>query len=282
MANISNPRNQNEPLLGGDDDRKEAILFGGYSIGTSEEARQETFFGMLSSLICSYYRKKSFTSAIIILSIFVYILTIFYGTETGKFLQPTPEALSFYGSKSNALIKKGEIWRLLTPVLLHSSLPHLTYNILMILILLSRVEYAMGRKTSILIYFISGIGGNLLSALANPDAISVGASTAIFGVLGSMIGWILLNWEFLRGNPKRNVGILLLVMFVIFNLIMGYTTTDIDNWGHFGGVLTGIALGICLVSPLAAATKREKTMRFGSLAFLIIFLIGGTIILYLK
>ena len=71
-------------------------------------------------------------------------------------------------------------------------------------------------------------------------------------------------------------------MFVIFNLIMGYTTTDIDNWGHFGGVLTGIALGICLVSPLAAATKREKTMRFGSLAFLIIFLIGGTIILYLK
>ena len=104
-------------------------------------------------------------------------------------------------------------------------------------------------KKIIILYVLSGVGGNLVSALLTPYP-SVGASTCIFGLLGCIIGYLFLNWTALDypGSPRNRMMCFMCVM-IFFNLIMGFSgeKEGIDNWGHVGGLITGIACGIVLL-----------------------------------
>jgi rhomboid protease GluP len=117
---------------------------------------------------------------------------------------------------------------------------------LTILIFLSRVEYTFGWWKSLIIYIISGIGGNIFSCLINPSTtvVKAGASTCLFGIIGAIMGYIILNWTGLRVIGRLLKGQLVFIAIIIILFIFALTpyNDNIDYMGHIGGFLTGLTI----------------------------------------
>lgn len=112
------------------------------------------------------------------------------------------------------------------------------------------LEATIGFNKTVIIYLVSGIGGNLFSALLS-DSIGVGASTAIFGILGAYLGFLILNWEYLNQWPEIRCNYLIFIMFIlIINLFIGASSKNVDMYGHLGGFITGLALSFFVIPPL--------------------------------
>jgi rhomboid protease GluP len=172
-----------------------------------------------------------------------------YDYDETLFLTPTPAALVVFGAKDTARIKYHfELWRLLTPMLLHANLWHLASNMVFQLILGFRLEPSLGASRFAGVYILSGLGGILFSCLVSPNSLGVGASTALYGMLGAMIAWIAVNWSATVNNPNRNCTMIMLVVIAIFNLLIGLSSANIDVWGHVGGFFTGMMIGVGLAT----------------------------------
>lgn len=143
-------------------------------------------------------------------------------------------------AKINHLILRGELWRLITPVFLHANIFHLLSNLYALYVLGRGLESFYGRGRFLLLFFLSAFGGNALSFMfsANP---SVGASTAIFGLLVAEIIFVWQNRAYL--NNSRDILINLGVVLAI-NLGIGIGRTNIDLWGHLGGLVAGLIFAI--------------------------------------
>lgn len=165
-------------------------------------------------------------------------------------------ALLRCGGKSNTLIAEGEVWRLLSAVFLHGSLLHLVVNCVGIHYLGKFAENLFGLRRVLLLYVFSGFGATVASFLFS-DALSVGASGAVFGLLGG-VGVMLLRMR--EQLPRRARRILLLapLLWVVPNLILGWFIEDVDNAAHVGGLLAGCAMGVGFQSELFSATRRPS------------------------
>ncbi|MGA9533565.1 MAG: rhomboid family intramembrane serine protease [Anaerolineales bacterium] len=176
------------------------------------------------------------TAAIILITVIVFIgQTItqqLYGFDL----------LLAVGAKSNADIMHGQIWRLLTPIFLHVGLLHIGVNMYSLYIIGPAVERPFGSARFTAIYFLSGVGG-VASSLAFSQQRSAGASGAIFGLLGALAGFLYIHRS-VFGQAAS--GQLRQIVFVaLLNLAIGLSP-GIDNWGHIGGLLVGIALAFLL------------------------------------
>ncbi|OMJ75631.1 hypothetical protein SteCoe_25188 [Stentor coeruleus] len=281
MANIHGVSDIQDPLLS-NTNRIDALLLGGFSMGSADQARRETFLKMLKTLICPYFIKKSFSSAICLFNILIFIICLLYGSTPGKFLSPSQETLILFGANSNSKLEEHEVWRWLTAVFLHSDIKHITFNTITFLMIGTRVEFGTGMKNTILVYFISAIGGNVISSCMNSHSVAVGASTGICGVLGANIGWITLNWNHLASNQNRNYTMISLVIWCILMLMIGQVESNIDNWGHFGGLFTGFTLGIYLFDSIGRVSQKEKNLKLGCLILTAVFIVGGIIGFYYR
>jgi rhomboid protease GluP len=141
------------------------------------------------------------------------------------------------GSKVNELIVVGQVWRLFTPALLHASLTHIGFNMYALYAFGTFLEPAYGRTRFMLLYILAAFGGNVLSFLFS-RSVSVGASTAIFGLLGAQGIFIWQNRQ-IFGDQARSILTNIIVIAGI-NLMLGLSP-GIDNWGHLGGLLAGLA-----------------------------------------
>ncbi len=170
------------------------------------------------------------TYILLAISVGVYLLQlgseVFLGTDL-------PVAL---GAKINTYIRAGELWRLITPVFLHASILHIGFNMYALLVIGSEVERFFGRRRFLLLYFLAGFAGNVFSFLFS-TGISVGASTAIFGLLAAQ-GVLLYQNRALLGNRARR-SLNNLIVIAAINLFIGLSP-GIDNWGHIGGLLGGL------------------------------------------
>ena len=138
-------------------------------------------------------------------------------------------------------VKNGEIYRLVTSIFLHGNIIHLASNMYALSIIGKQVETLFGKKRFILIYLISGITGSLLSMLLNIDAVSLGASGAIFGLLGALL-FFGYNYRAYLGNYMiKNI-----LPVVIVNLGIGFMLTGIDNFAHIGGLIGGLLSSIAI------------------------------------
>ena len=139
------------------------------------------------------------------------------------------------GAKINEYILLGQIWRLITPVMLHGSLLHIAFNMYALFSIGPSLERHYGHWRFLLLYLVGGFAGNTLSFLLSPNP-SVGASTAVFGLVAAEAVFILKNRELFGGRAR---GILMnLGMVIVVNLAIGMRP-GIDNWGHLGGLLGG-------------------------------------------
>lgn len=150
------------------------------------------------------------------------------------------------GANYSPYIKDGQVWRLVAAQFLHINFLHLFGNSLTLLIFVSRLEYTFGWWKTLIIYIISGIGGNIFSCLTNPSAsvIKAGASTCLFGIIGAIIGYIILNWRgfSIIGRLLKCQLIFISIIIILFIFVLTPYGNNIDYLGHLGGFLTGVTI----------------------------------------
>jgi rhomboid protease GluP len=143
------------------------------------------------------------------------------------------------GVKENSLIAQGQYWRLFTPLFLHSTsmLLHVVFNMYALFAFGPGLERSYGHAGFMLLYFLAGFTGNVLSFMFSL-APSLGASTAIFGLVGAEAVFLYRNRKLL-GNRAQGA-LLNLLVIVALNLFLGFSSGFVDNWGHIGGLVGGV------------------------------------------
>lgn len=179
------------------------------------------------------------TYILIGVTVFIYLLQL-----AGQYLFDL-DAMLYLGAKVNELIAAGQVWRLFTPMLLHGSILHIGFNMYALFIFGTRLERFMGHARFLIMYLLCAFTGNVLSFVFSPS-VSVGASTAIFGLLGAEGIFLFRNWKVF--GPAARGDLYNLIVLVIVNLVIGLSAR-FDNWGHLGGLIGGVAFG-WLAGPL--------------------------------
>jgi rhomboid protease GluP len=222
------------------------------------------------------------TFAIIGLTVLVYLGQVASQYMFGQ------DYFELFGLKINELIQQGQYWRLFTPMLLHASILHIGFNMYALYIFGPTLERFYGHWRFLILYVISGFAGNVLSFLLSASA-SLGASTAIFGLLGAQGVFLYQNRELFGKQAQRSLRDVIFIGAI--NLLLGLTTPAIDIWGHIGGLLGGVSfawlggpkLHVEGIPPnLHAADERESAdvLRAALIVGVIFALIaGGTILL---
>ncbi|MCC6567610.1 MAG: rhomboid family intramembrane serine protease [Anaerolineales bacterium] len=139
-------------------------------------------------------------------------------------------------AKSNDLIRDGQLWRLFTPALVHGGIAHIGFNMYALLIFGVGLERAFGHGRFLLLYVLGAFAGNVMSFLFT-TGVSVGASTAIFGLIGAELVFLIQNRKIFPNQFRSAIGNVIFIIFV--NLFMGLAPS-IDNWGHVGGLFGGV------------------------------------------
>lgn len=185
--------------------------------------------------------------------------------------------LTNLGAKANDAILAGQVWRFLTPMFLHGGLIHIGTNSYFLYLVGPRLEQMFGRARFVVIYVLAGIAGAVAS-FALTNAPGIGASGALFGIIGSWIPLLYRNRKVLANTQQQ---IRRIVQVIGINLLIGLLP-GIDNWAHLGGLLAGLALG-WVASPRyelsfvdASSVKVDDTSEPG-IVWLLIAVIGVTI-----
>lgn len=170
---------------------------------------------------------------------------------SGDLTQPRLGALILLGAKENRLIEMGQYWRLITATFLHANLVHIFFNGYALFALGPESERIYGTGRFLALYLIAGLGGSVASYLFSP-APSVGASGAIFGLIGGLGAFFFLSrqafGEFARTQIQSMAAIALI------NLFIGFASPGvIDNWGHMGGLAAGALVGAALAPRFTRA-----------------------------
>ncbi|KAG6577571.1 RHOMBOID-like protein 2, partial [Cucurbita argyrosperma subsp. sororia] len=159
-----------------------------------------------------------------------------------------------FGPSSSTLQKLGALewekivhghqaWRLITGIWLHAGVIHLLANMLSLVFIGIRLEQQFGFIRVGILYLLSGLGGSILSSLFIQNNISVGASGALFGLLGAMLSELLTNWTI---YTDKAAALITLIVIIAINLAVGILP-HVDNFAHIGGFLTGFLLGFVLL-----------------------------------
>lgn len=143
------------------------------------------------------------------------------------------------GAKVNSAIVNGEFWRLATAMFLHVDFLHIAFNGYALFIFGPQVERTYGRTRFLILYLLSGLGGSALSFLMHPSP-SVGASGAIFGLIGVLGAYLYRYRDRLATGRSRLTNI---IGVILYNLLYGFLIPFVDNWGHIGGLIAGLVLG---------------------------------------
>ena len=182
--------------------------------------------------------KYKLTYSLILINILIYIIS---AIKSKNFIDIDIITLIELGAKVNLLINEGQIFRFITSAFLHGGIIHIIFNMMALKIIGVQVEQVYGRKKYAVIYLASAIGSSALSYILSPQSISVGASGAVFGLLGAM---------FMFGYKNRkNIGkeyMINIIQVIILNIAIGLTVPNIDNFGHIGGLIVGSLIAAVL------------------------------------
>ncbi len=193
-----------------------------------------------------------------------------------------PRVLIAFGAKFHPFIAAGEYWRLVTANFLHIGLVHLAFNSYALFLFGPQVERFYGRTRFFVLYMLAGLGGSILSYVGS-RSLSAGASGAIFGLVGAMTVFFAIYRDAFGQQGRRQLTSLL--MITGFNLVWGFTNPGIDNLGHIGGLLVGLALGWAYCPRYQIASSRETGValrdRYPSGRAVIITAVLGAVLLAL-
>ena len=170
------------------------------------------------------------TYTLIAITVIAYVLQLASEASLGT------DILILYGARINEAVLAGELWRFITPALLHGSIPHLLFNMYALFSFGTGLERHFGHGRFFLLYLLGAFTGNVTSFLFS-GGYSVGASTAVFGLLGAEAVFLFQNRKIFAGQFGRAIQNVLFI--AVINLILGLQP-GIDNWGHVGGLVGGL------------------------------------------
>lgn len=172
-------------------------------------------------------------------------------------MEPKISDLIRWGANFGPLTFAGEWWRIVTNTFVHIGLIHIGLNMWVFNNIGRLVERIYGNIPFLLIYLGAGITGSLASLCTHPETVSAGASGAIFGLYGALIGYSLrqkhaIPRTVLKELQSSSLG------FVAYNVIFGFSIAGIDNAAHLGGLLGGAVLGYAAALPLDEGERRRR------------------------
>ena len=238
------------------DDGLELIINVTNDINEKTEKENEKFNDVFSP------KRIIFTNIISLICILMYVIVGVYGNNFFNF---DANVLAKFGANNILLIKNGEMWRLLTCAFLHVGLIHLVVNMYSLRVIGPSVEGLIGKGKFVFIYLISAISASLMSLVfVDSNIVSVGASGAIFGLMGALLYFGYHYRLYLNDAIKTQI-----IPVILFNLIIGFMMPGIDNGAHIGGLIGGylatMAIGI--------KNKSEKKDMINGWIVLILYLL---------
>lgn len=185
------------------------------------------------------FKKPIVTYSLIFICILVFILMYVLGNgSTDNY------TLLVFGANVDTLTKNGDYYRLFTSMFLHIGILHLLCNMYSLYIIGKEVENVFGKVKYLIIYLLSGIAGSILSLAFNHNTICAGASGAIFGLLGALLYFGYYYRTYLGATLTRTI-----IPVIVLNLIIGFTSSGIDNAAHIGGLVGGILIAMAVGVP---------------------------------
>ena len=226
----------------------------------------------IQQLYSSYPRVVVIPTILVInIVVFLYLLSRGAGIS-GDNLQVYIE----YGANLGALTKTNQWWRLFTAIFLHYGILHLAFNMWVLWDAGRLTERLFGHFNLAWIYLFSGLLASPSSLYWNQDEVaSIGASGAVFGIFGALIGYLLTQKHAIPKLLQRQL-LKSALIFTSITIFLGITIPAIDNAAHIGGLLSGLVMGSLLSRPLTQkrpAVKRALVAHAGSVTLFVLAII---------
>lgn len=200
------------------------------------------------------------TYIIISICVAMFVLCFFVGNGPSDV-----KTLVLMGANSSYYTKAGEYYRLLTCIFLHAGFAHIICNMYSLIVIGPQVESFYGKLKYLFIFLVSGICGSILSLVfSSSNIVSVGASGAIFGLLGAII-YFGYHYRVYLGNVLKSQ----IIPVIILNLVIGFMISGIDNFAHVGGLIGGLFAAMACGVP----DKSSTSDKINGCILLIIYLI---------
>ncbi len=194
------------------------------------------------------------TPALVLINVGVFVAMIAAGVDL---MSPSIEHLLSWGANYAPMTTGGEWWRLLTSNYLHIGIIHIAFNMYVLWDAGRLVERLLGNIGFIIMYVLSGVFGSFTTVLWNPVVVSAGASGAVFGVYGCLIGYLLLSRGSIPNKVLKHIGSSALA-FIAYNVFYAIGEEGIDMAAHVGGLATGFLCGVIMRLPLALGSPGRR------------------------
>ena len=197
-------------------------------------------------------KKPVVTYILIVLNLMVFLYGVLHGND---------ELINMFGNNYE-LVQNGEFYRLLTCMFVHADIMHILFNMIALYSIGPVVERYYGKSKFLLIYLVSGLLGSIFSGVfMTADSISIGASGAIFGLLGSICYFTYYYRATLQGILRGSI-----MPVIIINLVIGLISSSIDLSAHIGGLIGGILISMAI----GIGDKHRKSDQINGLIVLVL------------
>jgi len=221
------------------------------------------------------------TKILIAINVAIYLVTAVQGgglnapggSLFNKFvLVGSNSRLGFFGQTGD-LAHDHEWWRLVTSMFLHGSLVHIGFNMVALYFIGTPVEMYLGRARYLGLYFVSGLAGASGAVLQAPFVPVVGASGAIFGILGAML---IIEWQ-VTGRLAGQA-----MTWIVINLVISFSIPNISWGGHIGGLIGGILITLAYASWDERGRADSGRLGLGGIVGLVVVGVGSVLLAYWK
>lgn len=197
-------------------------------------------------------KKPVVTYILIVLNLMVFLYGVLHGND---------ELINMFGNNYE-LVQNGEFYRLFTCMFVHADILHILFNMIALYSIGPVVERYYGKSKFLLIYLVSGLLGSIFSGVfMTADSISIGASGAIFGLLGSICYFTYYYRATLQGILRGSI-----MPVIIINLVIGFLSSSIDLSAHIGGLIGGILISMAI----GIGDKHRKSDQINGLVVLVL------------
>lgn len=197
-------------------------------------------------------KKPVVTYILIVINLMVFLYGVLHGND---------ELINMFGNNYE-LVQNGEFYRLFTCMFVHADILHILFNMIALYSIGPVVERYYGKSKFLLIYLVSGLLGSIFSGVfMTADSISIGASGAIFGLLGSICYFTYYYRATLQGILRGSI-----MPVIIINLVIGFLSSSIDLSAHIGGLIGGILISMAI----GIGDKHRKSDQINGLVVLIL------------
>ena len=207
------------------------------------------------------------TRALIAINVVIYLITV----SQGGGLNAPGGSLFYKWILYGPEVEHGGWYRLVTAMFLHASIIHIGFNMFALWVIGRPVEQYLGRVRYLGLYFISGLAGSAGGLVQAPHSPILGASGAIFGILGAML---IIEWQ-VTGRLAGNA-----MTWIVINLVISFSIPNISWGGHVGGLIGGILITLAYAHWSDRGRAQYGQLGLGGIVGLVVVGVGSVALAY--